>query len=78
MQNPILQAIKGNRPQNQTINRLQELKSLMSSKNPNDVYNYLMQSDPRFKQFINDTKGKSLEDIALDYDIDVNLVKQFM
>lgn len=78
MQNPILQAIRRNRPQNQTISKLQELKGLMTNKNPNDVYNYLMQTDPRFKQFINDTKGKSLEDIALDYDIDVNLVKQFM
>lgn len=78
MQNPILQVLNGNRPQNQMISKLMQFKSLMSGKNPEDVYNYMLQNNPQFKQFIHDTQGKSLEDIALAYDIDLNLIKQFM
>ena len=67
-----------NSQQNQMLNKLSQFKSLMSGKNPEDVYNYMLQNNPQFKQFINDTKGKTIEDIALAYDIDLNLIKQFM
>lgn len=78
MQNPILQMLNGNSQPNQMISKLQQFKSLMSGKNPQDVYNYMLQNNPQFKKFIEDNKGKSLEDIALAYDIDLNLIKKFM
>ena len=78
MQNPILQMLNGNSQMNQMMNKLSQLKSLMSGKNPDDVYNFMLQNNPQFKQFVNDNQGKSVEDIALAYDIDLNLLKQFM
>lgn len=50
----------------------------MSGKNPQDVYNYMLSNNPQFRQFIEENKGKSLEDIALAYDIDLDLIKKFM
>ena len=60
------------------MQKLNMLKNVMSGKDPQEVYNYLMQNNPQFKQFINDNQGKTIEDIALSYDIDLNMIKQFM
>ena len=64
--------------QQNLIQKLNMFKSLMSGKNPQDVYNYMLSNNPQFRQFIEENKGKSLEDIALAYDIDLDLIKKFM
>lgn len=68
--------LNGNR--NQNPNKIQMLKNLLSGKNPDEVYNYMLKNNPQFRQFVNDNRNKSIEDIALAYDIDINLLKQFM
>ena len=78
MQNPILQMLNGNSQQNQMIEKLKMLKNLMEGKTPEGVYNYLMQTSPQFKKFIQDNQGKTIEDIAMDYDIDLDLIRKFM
>lgn len=78
MRNPILQLLNANSQQNQMINKLSQFKSLMSGKNPDDVYNYMLQNNPQFKKFLQDNQGKTIEDIALAYDIDLNILKQFL
>ena len=70
--------LNGRTPQNQMVERLKTLKSLMNEKSPEGVYNYLMQTNPQFKQFVSDNQGKSMEDIALEYDLDLNLIRKFM
>lgn len=37
--------------------------------NPEAIYNQLYQNNPKFKQFIDENKDKSLEQIALEYNI---------
>lgn len=63
---------------NQTIQKLQMIKSLMAGKNPSDMYNTMLQTNPQFQKFVKDNEGKSVEDIALAYDIDLSILKQFM
>lgn len=70
--------LNGNNQQNQNLQKIQMIKGLMSGKNPQDLYNYMLNTNPQFKQFVNDNKDKSIEDIALAYDIDLNLIKKFM
>lgn len=43
--------------------------------NPNAVYEKMMASNPQFKEFVEKNKGKSPEQIAKEYGIDFNLVK---
>lgn len=62
----------------QMLQKINMLKNVLAGKNPQDVYNYLLQTNPEFKKFVEDNQGKTIEDIALSYDIDLNLIKQFM
>lgn len=80
MLNPILQMLNANNRQNQNnlMQRISVAKSVLSGKNPQTVYNALMQSNPQFRQFVKNNEGKTIEDLALEYDIDLNLLKQFM
>lgn len=52
--------------------------NMIQGKNPQAVYNMMMQSNPQFAQFVNQNQGKSLEQIAKDYGVDFNLIKQFI
>lgn len=67
--------LSGNNPMMQ---RAQMIKNALSGKNPDDVYNQLYNTNPQFQKFVNDTKGKTIEDIAMEYDIDLDILKQFM
>lgn len=52
--------------------------SLLKNRNPNEVFNQMMQTNPQFKSFVEQNKGKSVEQIAKEHNIDMNLLKQFM
>lgn len=79
MLNPILQMLNGNQQnQNNISQRLIAAKSILSGKDPNAVFNSLMQTNPQFQKFVKENEGKTIEDMALEYDIDLNLLKQFM
>lgn len=79
MQNPILQMLNGtSQPKNQMFEKLKWFKSLMEGKSPEGVYNYLMQTNPQFQKFVKDNEGKTIEEIALAYDIDLDLIKKMM
>lgn len=46
--------------------------------NPDAVFNQMMQSNPQFRQFVAENKGKSGEQIASEYGIDLNTLKMLM
>lgn len=52
--------------------------NLLKNRNPNEVFNQMMQTNPQFKSFVEQNKGKSVEQIANEHNIDMNLLKQFM
>ncbi len=73
MQNPIIQALKQNN--SKMLNNLDIMRALLSGQSPEVIYNDLMRNDPKFRQFVEDNKGKTPEEIALAYDIDPALLK---
>ena len=52
--------------------------NLLKNRNPNEVFNQMMQTNPQFKSFVEQNKGKSIEQIAQENNIDMNLLRQFM
>lgn len=53
MANPIIQRL--NQPQQKGNNPM--LDALMMGKDPNKVYEEMMQNNPQFRDFVNNTKG---------------------
>lgn len=70
--------LNGNSQQRQMIQRMQMIKNMLSGKNPTELYQSMMQTDPRFQKFVKENENKSIEDIALEYDLDLNFLKQLM
>ena len=50
----------------------------MMNGNPQAFYNNMLNSNPQFKAFVDANKNKSPEQIAKDYGIDFNMIKQFL
>ena len=48
---------------------------MMQGKNPDEYYTQLMQSNPQFRQFMEQNKGKTPEQIANENGINLNLLK---
>lgn len=75
MQNPILQMLNASNQMNSKINTI---KSIIAGKKPEDLYKTMIETNPQFKQFVKDNENKTIEEIAMSYDIDLNLLKKFM
>lgn len=72
--NPILQALNMTRPNNNMIGLLSALKG----GNPEMMFRQMMNSNPQFRQFVEQNKDKSPEQIAQEYGVDINLLQQFI
>ncbi len=46
--------------------------------NPEGVFNEMMQTNPQFRKFISDNRGKSVEQIAQSYGVDLNALNNLM
>lgn len=75
MPNPILQAINGMRNPN---NNILSLMSMLKSGNPDAIFNQLKQTNPQFKKFVEDNQNKSVQQIAQENGIDINVINQFL
>lgn len=69
--NPILQTI-------QQINQVKSIISNIQTKNPDELYNQLMQDNPNFRKFIEDNQGKTPEQIAQENNIDIERIKNYI
>lgn len=69
--NPILQTI-------QQINQVKSIISNIQNKNPDELYNQLMQDNPNFRKFIEDNQGKTPEQIAQENNIDIERIKNYI
>ena len=70
MPNPILQAMRNkNSKMGNAMNILQMLQG-----NPASAYDQLMRTNPQFRQFVQDNKGKSPEQIAQEHGIDLKQI----
>ena len=75
MPNPILQAINAMRNPN---NNILGLMSMLKSGNPDAIFNQLKQTNPQFKKFVEDNQNKSVQQIAQENGIDINVINQFL
>jgi hypothetical protein len=64
--------------QPKTNNNIFGLINMLKSGNPQMIANQMMRQNPQFAQFVNENKGKSPEDIAKSYGIDINDVYKLM
>lgn len=54
------------------------LLSQLKTGNPEAIAEQMLKSNPQFKQFVEENKGKSGEQIASEHGIDLNTLKMLM
>lgn len=74
MKNPILQLLNVANRQNQN-NILNSIKEILKNGNVETYFNNLMNTNPQFRKFVEQNKNKSIEDIAMEYDLDLSILK---
>ena len=72
--NPILSMLQ-NSDSGDLLSQIVQIKNMLSGKNPDDLYNQMMENNPQFRQFIEANKGKSVEQIAKENGINPQLLK---
>ena len=60
------------------MNQLNQIRNVLNGNNPDDIFNALMNNNPKFRSFVEGNKGKSLEQIAKENNIDLNMIKSMM
>lgn len=58
--------------------QIQNLQKMMQGRNPDQMYNYLIKTNPQFAQFVETNKGKTPEQIANENGIDFATLKQLL
>lgn len=57
------------------LSQISSIKNMFEGKNPDDIYNNMLQNNPQFRDFIEANKGKSIEQIARENGINPSLLK---
>ena len=68
-------------PQNNPLAMMSQLKQMVSmirGQDPRQVAQLMAQRNPQFAEFLRQNQGKSPEQIAADYGIDINLVRELI
>lgn len=58
--------------------KMQAAMAMLNGQNPQAIFQNLMQSNPQFQKFMQDNKGKSLDQIAQENGVDPNLLHRFI
>lgn len=72
--NPLFQAMSGNNKMTQIANLIR----MMKSGNPEQMAMQMMQTNPQFRQFMEQNKGKTPEQVAQEHGIDLAQFKNMM
>lgn len=80
MINPIMQALNatGRQSSNNMLGRIAEIKQLLNGQAPQVVYNRMMQSNPAFANFVRQNAGKSPEQLAQEYGVDLQTLRDLL
>ena len=83
--NPMLDMLSGASqqatPQNNPLAMMGQLKQMVGmirGQDPRQVAQLMAQRNPQFAEFLRQNQGKSPEQIAADYGIEMNLVRELM
>lgn len=74
--NPILNRLNGAMGA-AGMDKISMIKNMVNG-NPNAIYQQLMQTNPQFRQFVQQNQGKSAEQIAQDYGVDLSTVQNLL
>lgn len=74
--NPIISKMMGSNA-NGMLARAMQAKQMLGG-NPDAMFNQMMQSNPQFAQFVQENRGRTPEQIAQAYGIDVGMLRQIM
>lgn len=73
--NPLMMAMQGG---NNKMAQVMQVMKMLRSGNPDQIAQQMMQSNPQFRQFVEQNKGKTPEQVAEEYGIDLNQFKGMM
>lgn len=76
MPNPILQMLGSMRQENSLAGRVAEVRRMLNGQGPEVLFNRMMQNNPAFAQFVQENRGKSPEQLAQEYGIDLRQIMQ--
>lgn len=60
------------------LSQISSIRNMLSGKNPDDLYNNMIQNNPQFKSFVDANKGKTPEQIASENGLDFNSIKTLL
>lgn len=76
--NPLMMAMQGaNNPMNK-MGQVANVLKMLRSGNPEQIARQMMQNNPQFRQFVEANKGKTPEQVAREYGVDIGQLKQMM
>lgn len=71
--NPILQNLQSN--QGNLLSRISQIKTMFEGRNADEIYADMMSNNQQFRSFVEQNKGKTTEQIAEEYGINLSLLK---
>lgn len=72
--NPIMQMLNMQKQMNSVSNLVNALKN----GNPSYMYEVMMKNNPQFRSFVEENKDKTVDEIARNYGIDLNVINQLL
>ena len=57
---------------------IMKIMSMVRGKDPNAVMGMLAQKNPQFRQFMEECRGKTPEQVAQEYGVDLSTIRQFL
>lgn len=76
--NPLMMAMQGANSPASKMGQVANLVKMLRSGNPDQIAQQMMQSNPQFRQFVEQNKGKTPEQVAREHGIDLSQLKGMM
>ena len=73
--NPLMMAMQRG---NNKMSQIMQVMKMLRSGNPEQIAQQMMQNNPQFRQFVEQNKGKTPEQVAREYGVDLNQLKSMM
>lgn len=76
--NPLMMAMQGANSPMSKMGQVANLVKMLRSGNPDQIAQQMMQNNPQFRQFVEQNKGKTPEQVAKEHWIDLSQLKGMM
>lgn len=76
--NPLMMAMQGASAPANKMGQVASLMKMLQSGSPEHAFRQMMQNNPQFRQFVEQNKGKTPEQVARENGIDLSQFKNMM